>query len=346
MSNTIVQQEETEKKQQEKSPDFFRKLVRMYRIFLIVGFLGGCAGFVYAWLQKDIFKSKLTFSLSEGGSSLSSLAGLASEMGINIGGADESIFSGDNIIDIMKSRRIVESVLLSEESFSGKKMTMIDRYMDVSGMRNDKKIFETTRFPAGTEREKLTYTQDSVLWLVYSDLIKNSISCSRPDRRMNIYEINVISQDEKWSKVFTDRMLEQTTGFYTDIRTKKAKNTLSILEERLSYMKGNFDRSLESSAFSQDANLNPAFAETQLPVIKNQSDLQVYMGAYTELFKNLEIARFQYLNEIPVIQIIDTAHYPMENIRKGKLVTAVLFSILSCFILILIVWIRRLITSD
>jgi hypothetical protein len=320
---------------------FFRLLLSKYWMFLIVGILAGCTGILYAWLQPNQYKSKLTFSLSEGGSTLSSLAGLASEMGINIGGGDESIFSGDNIIEILRSRRIVEGVLLSEEDFAGKKMRMIDRYMDVTGMRKDKKIFEETRFPLSLPKENFSYRQDSVLMLVYSDLVKNFISCSRPDRRMNIYEINVTSLDEKWTRVFTDRMLERATQFYTEIRTKKAKNTLSILEERLADMKGNFDQSLETSSLSQDANLNPAFAETQLPVVKSQTDMQVYMSAYTELFKNLEIARFQFLNEIPVIQVVDGTAYPMENNKKGKLVTGLFFAILSAFLLILFFWIRR-----
>lgn len=341
MSNTTDQQATLTHPQEKES--LFRLLVSKYWIFLIVGFLGGCTGIIYAWMQENEFKSKLTFSLSEGGSALNSLAGLASEMGINIGGGDESIFSGDNIIEILRSRRIIETVLLSEEVFDGKNMKMIERHLDISGLRDKKKIFENTHFPVAQPREKYTYLQDSVIMVIYNGLIKNNISCSRPDRRMNIYEINVISTDEKWSKVFTDRILEQATKFYTEIRTKKAKNTLAILENRLSNTKGNFDQSLTSYSLSQDANLNPAFAETQLPAVKNQTDMQIYMGAYAELFKNLEIARFQFLNETPVIQVIDQTAYPMENIKKGKLVTGVLFALVACLLLVAFFWTRRLI---
>jgi hypothetical protein len=55
----------------------------------------------------------------------------------------------------------------------------------------------------------------------------------------------------------------------------------------------------------------------------------VYGAAYGEMFKNLELARFQYLNEIPLMQIIDAANYPMEKVTSGKLKMAVLFALLA-----------------
>jgi len=66
-----------------------------------------------------------------------------------------------------------------------------------------------------------------------------------------------------------------------------------------------------------------------VPVQKQQTNIQVYGAAYAEMFKNLELARFQYLNEIPLMQIIDHANYPMEKIRSGKLKMAILFAVLA-----------------
>ena len=103
---------------------------KKWLIFIIVGLLGGLAGYFYAAMQKPMYKSKLTFALDEGGSggNAGGLSGLASQFGLNVGGGKD-IFGGDNIIEIMKSRRMVERVLLSSDTFTGNKPeTLIEYY--------------------------------------------------------------------------------------------------------------------------------------------------------------------------------------------------------------------------
>jgi uncharacterized protein involved in exopolysaccharide biosynthesis len=56
----------------------------------IVGLIGGCIGFVYAWMQPITYTAKLTFVVEEGksgGSSLGGLASLAGQFGVDVGGA-------------------------------------------------------------------------------------------------------------------------------------------------------------------------------------------------------------------------------------------------------------------
>jgi hypothetical protein len=152
-----------------------------------------------------------------------------------------------------------------------------------------------------------------------------------------------LSPSEKFTKVFTDRIVAQTNNYYTEIRTKKAKETIQVLEQRVAKMKGNLNSSIGNKAEVQDVNINPAFSEGEVPIQKQQANIEVYGAAYTELFKNLELARFQYLNEIPLMQIIDAANYPMEKIKIGKLKTAIIWAFISCVLLIFIFWIKRIV---
>jgi uncharacterized protein involved in exopolysaccharide biosynthesis len=107
-------------------------------------------------------------------------------------------------------------------------------------------------------------------------------------------------------------------------------------------MKGKVNSSIGSRAEIQDVNVNPAFSAAQVPVLKEQANIQVYSAAYAEMFKNLEIARYQYLKQIPLMQIIDPADYPMKKEKMGKLKTAVIFSFVACFLTIFILWIINL----
>ena len=172
--------------------------------------------------------------------------------------------------------------------------------------------------------------------------MKSYILADKPDRKYNIYEVNVINPDEKFTKDFTDSLVAATNNFYTEICTKKAKQTLDILEQRVANMKGMVNSSIGSRADIQDVNLNPAFSSAQVPVLKEQANIQVYSGAYAEMFKNLEIARYQYLKQIPLMQIIDAANYPMQKIKMGKLKTAIIFSLIAVFLTVLIIWLTAL----
>ena len=302
-------------------------LLHKWLLLLIVGIVAGIAGIIYAIYQKPEYKSHLTFALdeSESGNGVGNFLNLASQFGLNIGGGKD-MFEGDNILEIMKSRRMVENVLLSIDTFNNKPYTLIEYYLEKSGMRKNSRTIKNIHFPAGQPRSSFSYQQDSLLYKMYLRFTDKYIVAQRPDRKLSIYEVNITSPDEKFTKVFTDSLVAKTNDFYTEIRTKKAKETLEILEQRAAAMKANLNSSITSKATVQDVNVNPAFSEGQVPVQKQQANIQVYGAAYGEMFKNLELARFQYLNEIPLMQIIDHADYPMEKIKSGKFKMAVIFA--------------------
>ena len=312
---------------------FFKK----WKLFAIIGLVGGIMGVIYSSIQKTQYESRLTFALDEGGSGGlgDGLSSLVAQFGFNMGNSND-VFGGDNILTILKSRRIIEKVLLSVDTFQSKPQTIISYFLSIS--RSNKHGGSSIDFPLNTTRENLSRVQDSMLFATYTKFEKEYISVSKPDKFLNVFEVNVVSVDERFTKIFTDRLIAETNSFYTGMRSKKAKETLDILEQRVATMKGNMNESVSNKAAIQDANLNPAFAASQVPIQKQQINMQVYSGAYAELFKNLELARYQYLKEIPLMQIIDAADYPMKKVKPGKIICALIFSFLSISITFLILW--------
>jgi uncharacterized protein involved in exopolysaccharide biosynthesis len=326
----------------------FRKnfifIKKRWWVFLLVGLIAGIGGFFYAKTQPVIFESKLLFALDEGGngSSQGGLSGLVAQFGISVGNSND-VFGGDNILTILKSRRMIENVLLSVDTFENKPQTIIDYFLIISG--TDKPGMSKAKFPINQERSTFSYIQDSVLYNIYLAFNKDYIFVGKPDKFLNLFEVNVRTKNEKLTKVFTDKLLAETNSFYTEMRSKKARGTLEILEQRVATMKGNLNASISNKAATQDANLNPAFAAAQVPIQKQQLNMQVYGGAYGEMFKNLELARYQYLKEIPLMQIIDPADYPMHKIKTGKIKFALIFSIFSIAFTFLVFWVIRIIRN-
>ena len=314
-----------------------RNVLRKWWIFLIVGLLGAIIGYIYASKQKPLYESYLSFALDEGGSETgggSAAIGLAAQLGISIGGSQD-IFTGDNILVIMQSRRVIESVLLSVDTFENKPMTLIEYYLGNNRVGKKNGAGDIHFYP-GDSRTNFSYAKDSILYNTYLSFKNYRITARRPDKRLNIYELMVDSYSEKFSKDFTDRLIDETNRFYTEIRTKKAKGTLDLLEERVPDIKKKLDASISGKAAIQDANLNTTFENAQVPIMMKESNAQVYGAAYAEMFKNMEVARFQYLRSIPLMQVIDGANYPMKKIKPGKLYTAIIFSVVIVFIFLMV----------
>ena len=316
----------------------FRAIIHKWWLFLIIGIIGGVCGYMYARSQKPVYESYLSFALDEGGSEGGGGAamGLAAQLGISLGGAQD-IFTGDNILEIMTSRRVIENVLLSVDTFNNKPKTLIEFHVENNLKKNSSVNAQSgIHFYPGEPRSNFSYAKDSLLYKTFLEFKNFHITARRPDKRLNLYELLVTSNSEQFSKIFTDKLIFQTNQFYTEIRSKKAKETLEILEKRVPDMKGKLDATISSKATIEDANLNTAFSSAQVPLLKQQSNTQVYGAAYAEMFKNLEMARFQYLKSIPLMQIIDAADYPMKKIETSKLKSAVIFAVITVFIFLIL----------
>src|ERR1700761_8842661 len=115
-------------------------LLSKWIIILIAGIIGGTIGLTYAYFKKPIYKAELSFALqdekSNGG--LSSALGWASQFGIDLGGgAGGSEFSGDNLLELMKSRSMVEKALLTSVTIRNKKETLAEYYIDFNKIREN-----------------------------------------------------------------------------------------------------------------------------------------------------------------------------------------------------------------
>lgn len=322
---------------------WFFFMLRKWWVMAIVVLLAGSAGILYAWLEKPKFQSRLTFALEEkGGGGLSGALSLAAEFGLNLGGSS-SIFAGDNILQIISSRRVIENVLLSVDSASpdGKVRTIAQYLLDIN--RDGKPVatdramrWDTVKFPVNKPRESFSYLEDSVLYVTYHEDVLENLVAHRPDKKLGTYEIMFTSTDERFALIFTERLMAETVKFYTELRSKKSRQTLEILEGRVASLKGNVSGAISSRSAIQDANLNPAFAAAQAPLMQRQVDITAFGGAYAELFKNLELARYQFLQDVPLLEIIDDVKFPLKKIKKGRLMTAILFGMIAGIITVLV----------
>ena len=113
------------------------------------------------------YKAELTFVVEEdqSGGKLSGVAGIASQFGFEIGG-ESSTFSQGNVIELLKSRGVVESTLMQSVKINGKTDLIIEHYLELN---NIKEFWRENDDIEGVSFNKpLTYAHDSISRLAFN----------------------------------------------------------------------------------------------------------------------------------------------------------------------------------
>lgn len=250
-------------------------------LLLIAALIGAAIGVLYCSIKKPLYKADLTFSLEdEDKLNGSSLLSLASQFGVDIGQDAGSIFSGDNIVELFRSRKMVEQTLL--QPYDNSSRSFADVYLDFSGIRN-KGDLNYNFFPVHSSH--FTRMQDSVMGELYDFFYKALLDIQKPDKRLNIYEVTFKSTNEKFAKIFTETLVQQVSEFYTETKTKRAKLNVDILQNRVDSIRNVYNLALYGKASLLDANMNPTFQESQVGVQKKANRYYGYGYSLCRTFK-------------------------------------------------------------
>src|SRR5471030_2471462 len=213
-------------------------LLSKWKIIVIAGVIGGALGFIYAYRKKPIYKAELSFALQDeksGGGRRGGL-GLANQFGIDLGGGGTGgEFSGDNLLELMKSRSMVEKTLLMPVSLNGKRETLAELYISFNKLRADwkgKPELESIHYLPDADRSKFTLKQDSLLGVFDKALITSNLTVDKLDKKLSIISLKVSSTNELFSKYFAEVLTKVVSDFYVQTKTEKSINNVSVLQRQ------------------------------------------------------------------------------------------------------------------
>jgi hypothetical protein len=329
----------------------FKYLKSKWLTILICSVVGGLIGLGYAMIKKPVYTATCTFVLDEGskGGSLGQYAGLASLAGIDIGGGGTNgLFQGDNIIELYKSRIMIETALLSEADFNGKTEKLIDRYINFNELRDlwkKKDHIENINFNG--DPQKFNRKQDSIITNLVELFNKRILAVSKPDKKLSLIRVDAASTDELFAKIFVEQLVETVNNFYIQAKTKKASRNVMLLEKEADSVRRVLNSSISGVASAIDAspNANPALQVLRVPSQRRQVDVQASAAIYGEVVKNLEISKMTLRQETPLIQVIDQPVLPLSKDKLGKLKGLIIGSILVAFFTIFFLIAKKIYNS-
>ena len=326
-----------------KINEWYQFLLTKWKLILLAGIIGGLIGFTYAYFQKPTYKAVLTFAMEEeksGGGGLGGALGLASQFGIDLGSSGGGAFSGANLIELMKSRKLVEKTLLSPIEVDGKAQSLVEYYLAFNEIKKDwdeKPLLKNVSFPIDADRTKFTLQQDSILKNLAAGLIKKDLVISQKDKKVSILSIEMNSTNEQFAKVFCETIAKETSEYYVEIKSKKSKMNVDILQHQADSIRAELNSAITGVAAAADNvfNLNSAMNVRRTPSARRQVDVQANTAILTQLVGNLELAKVTLRKETPLLQIIDRPSFPLEKEKVGKLKSLVLGGFLAGFLTVL-----------
>ena len=321
---------------------FFRSKWKLLFLSLVVG---TGLGAVYSVLKDPVFHAETSFVLEEEGmGGIGQMSGLASLLGVNLGGigGTNGLFQGDNIMELYRSDRMLEETLLSPFD---KESLLVDRFIEFEELENkwaSKIDLSVLKF--STSKENHGVKQDSVIKEIAKLIREKQLEVVKPDRKLSIIQVNVSSKDEAFAKLFNETLVSKVNTFYLETKTKKTGENLRILQLQADSVRAILDASLGNLASEQDRvpNANPLLSTATVNGRRKQVDVQTSAAVFEEIVKNLEMAKINHRINTPLIQLIDSPTFPLKRTEirlvKGMVYGAIFFSILAFIFL----YLRRL----
>ena len=326
----------------QKIQEWIAYLKTQRKLIIGIAALGAILGFAIAIFIKPTYQATSTFVLEEDkGGGMSGALGLASSFGLDLGGGGTGgLFTNSNIIELMKSRLVVEKTLLNPVQIDGKAISLADYYIQVNELKEDwvkKPKLANINFPMNADRSKFSLQQDSILQVISAGLTKNNLVIVQKDKKVSIISLTVKTESELFSKLFCEQLLKETSDFYIETKSKKSRLNVDILQHQADSIRAELNSAITGVATASDNvyNLNPALNVKRTPSTRRQVDVQANTAILTQLVAQLELSKVSLRKETPLVQLIDRPILPLEKEKLGKLKALVLGSFLAGFLTVL-----------
>ncbi len=329
-----------------KSKEWYTFLLTKWKTIVLAGTIGALLGLSYSFYKKPIYTATLTYALEDGKAAGGGLGSLASSFGFDIGGSSGGAFSGANLMELFKSRAMVEQTLLAPVTQNNKTISLAEMYIQDQKWREkweEKPALKSITFLPNSDKTKFTRVQDSIFGVIYSNLSKNALDIDQKDKKVAIGTITMKGTNEYFAQQFTLALTNTVTDFYIETKSKRAKENMDILLRQTDSIRGELNGAMTGVAVANDNTfgLNPALNVKRLPSARRQVDVQANSAIFSELIKQTEMAKVTLRKETPLIQVIDQPILPLPKEKFGKVKGILFGGILAGFLTILGLIVRR-----
>ena len=295
---------------------------------IVISFVFVLAGVTSALLSATVYTSSTTFINSQGEpSSNSGLSGVASLVGINLGG----ISSGSEIPSTMYPQ-IGESVEFKRD--------LLDSYID------EKEQIKLGDFLANYNSIEKSVTENSnklfisefenELFDVMNDVISISV-----DQKEGFVTISANMPNSEYAANTCINAREILQKIIIDSRIKSAKQKLEYSEKQLASKRIEFEEIQNKLAYFNDSNLNLVTSSVINEREKIEAEFQILNAVMIELSKQVEQRKLQVSEDTPVFSILKEASMPVRRSSPKRTQMVLIFGFIGLTVSTLYTVVKR-----
>ncbi len=288
------------------------------------------------------YRGELTFMVDEEEAGNSAYSSILGQLGMG-GFGMPSQYNLDKILEISKSRRVIQMALFSQGEVDGLKDYVANHIIDHSDMRKKwaKKKDDTTNlvdfrftrhdFDQFTKREN-SILKSVIRTVLGSEKIKGMYQTTYDDNT-GIMKLAFNGRDEDLSIVFLDTIFHKLKEYYIDKSIEKAKSTYQIVKDKTDSLAQELAAAEYSLASFMDRSQNIYSArEGELQRSRLSANVSRLQIMYGEALRNQQFAELSLKNKEPFIALIDSPLSPIGPNKKSMLRAIIIGLILGVMV--------------
>ena len=309
--------------------ELLKTIWRGKKTIIVVSFVFAVIGVGAALLSPVVYSSSTTFITSNSESTSSSgLSGVASLVGINLGG-----MSSGNEIPASMYPQIGESIdfkraLLKSFVDDNEQIKLDDFLITLHGIEKT----------LNTQNKSKSFVSDSedILFNLLDEII--SISVNQKD---GFITISANMPESEFSANTCINAREILQGIVINNKIKSAKQKLEYSEEQLNSKRVEFEQIQNKLSYFNDSNLNIVTSSVINERDKLEANFQIINAVMVELSKQVEQRKLQVSEDTPVFSVIKEANMPVKRSSPKRAQIVLIFGFIGIVFSLLFVILKK-----
>jgi hypothetical protein len=301
-------------------------VVANWKLIVALTIFGVLIGYLVDIVTKKpkTYTSKIVFNMDNGSSAGGAgLSDLASAFGLGGGGATSNgLFSGENFLELLKTKNIYNRAILAPVDINGKKVIFGNFLIEKSGGLEDEweddEEMKSFKFKH-SNYENLTPLERSKVRMLQS-FLEPLTSIANENKKSSLMTLAATTRNDTLSHVWTNLFLNTITDFYIETKTKKTRELLGIMERRVDSLKSQLYGTQRRYAQVVDQNQQVIMQQGLIEQQRLNTNSTQLQSMYQEAVRNLDNLRFSMVKESPLFTRIDDSELPIgaDITLKGK----------------------------
>lgn len=276
----------------------------------------------------------------EKSSSYSPLMQIMGQFGISSG--SESV-NAEKIVELLFTRLIIVNTLFKTDTINNQPNLLINHFVnefDVNNWYGGEPNFQNVNFKTKSGGN-YSVEENKLIQDIYKEIIEHHLTAGISDN--GIVEVNYKSISESFSKKYLDNLFETISQYYISKSNQKQRETFDIVKYYNDSLRTTLRKTEAEWAILSDKNVFKVKNEGRLNQLRKTHELEALNAAYIESVKNLELAKFNLINQTPILQLIDQPVFPLKENKTNYPLIIFAVLVLSTFFATIIITINKII---